>query len=107
MGDTFLGEKESEPMKNVREVKRKRKGNENRFRRRYGFELKLRCSKLWLEKGLAVSLLSKEVGVSKSVFHRWVKAYQARGEAGLWNPVGSSGNWRKLPDPVCKKIRPA
>ncbi len=56
--------------------------------------------KLRLEKGVPSSLICKEVGVSKSVLHRWMKAYQERGEAGLRNPVVSSGNWRKLPGPV-------
>ncbi len=60
--------------------------------------------KLHLEEGVPVSLLSKEVGVSKSVVHRWVKAYQERGEAGLRDKVRSSGSRRKLPGPVRKKM---
>ena len=39
--------------------------------------------KLRLEEMVPISLLSKEVGASKSVIGRWVKAYQERGEAGL------------------------
>ena len=85
MGDTLLEEKGSVKMERVEEVKRKSKGKESRFGKRYGFELKLRCVKLRLEEGLPVSLLCKEVGVSKSAIHRWVKAYQERGEAGLRN----------------------
>jgi len=104
MGDTFLEEKGSEPMESVEEVKRKCKGKESRFGKRYGFELKLRCVKLRLEEGLPVSLLSKEAGVSKDVVYRWVKAYQERGEAGLRNQVASSGSRRKLPGPVREKI---
>ena len=38
-------------MEEVGEVKEK-KGKENRFGRRYGFEIKLRCVKLYLEEGL-------------------------------------------------------
>ena len=57
-------------MESVRKVRRKRKGKESRFGKRYGFELKLRCVKLRLEEGLPVSLLSKEVGVSKDVVYR-------------------------------------
>ena len=91
-------------MESVRKVRRKRKGKESRFGKRYGFELKLRCVKLRLEEGLPVSLLSKEVGVSKDVVYRWVRAYQERGEAGLRNQVRSSGSRRKLPGPVRKKI---
>ena len=104
MGDTLLGEKGSVKMESVEEVKRKSKGKESRFGKRYGFELKLRCVKLRLEEGLPVSLLSKEVGVSKDVIYRWVKAYQERGEAGLRNQVRSSGSRRKLPGPVREKI---
>jgi len=104
MGDTLKGEKGSEPMESVEEVKRKKKGKESRYGNRYGFELKLRCVKLRLEEGLPVSLLSKELGVSKDVVYRWVKAYQERGEAGLRNQARSSGSRRKLPGPVRKKM---
>ena len=89
-------------MESVREVKRKCKGKESRYGKRYGFELKLRCVKLRLEEGLPVSLLSKEVGGSKDVIYRWVRAYQERGEEGLRNAVRSSGSRRKLPGPVRK-----
>ena len=85
MGDTLMGEKGSEPMESVKKVRRERKGEESEFGKRYGFEVKLRCVKLRLEEGVAVSLICKEVGVSKSVLHRWVRAYQERGEAGLRN----------------------
>jgi len=91
-------------MENVEEVKKKCKGKESRFGKRYGFELKLRCVKLRLEEGFPVSLLSKEVGVSKDVVYRWVKAYQERGEAGLRNQVRSSRSRRKLPGPVREKM---
>jgi transposase InsO family protein len=91
-------------MESVEEVKRKQKGKESRFGKRYGFELKLRCVKLRLEEGLPVSLLSKEAGVNKDVVYRWVKAYQERGEAGLRNQVRWSKSRRKLPGPVREKI---
>jgi len=91
-------------MESVEEVKRKCKGKESRFGKRYGFELKLRCVKLRLEEGFPVSLISKEAGVSKDVVYRWVKAYQERGEAGLRNRIVSSGGRRKLPGPVREKI---
>ena len=107
MGDTLLREKGSVMMENVEEVKRKCKGKESRFGKRYGFELKLRCVKLRLEEGLPVSLLSKELGVSKDVVYRWVRAYQERGEAGLRNQVRSSESRRKLPGPVRKTYREA
>ena len=104
MGDTLMGEKGSVKMESVEEVKRKSKGKESRYGNRYGFELKLRCVKLRLEEGLPVSLLSKELGVSKDVVYRWVKAYQERGEEGLRNQVRSWGSRRKLPGPVREKI---
>jgi transposase-like protein len=44
-------------MEEVGEVKKKQ-GKENRFGRRYGFEIKLHCVKLYLEEGLAFSLLA-------------------------------------------------
>src|SRR5512139_1409692 len=94
-------------MESVKEVKRKRKnkrGKESRYGKRYGFELKLRCVKLHLEKGLPVPLLSKEVGASRDTVLHWVKAYQGRGEAGLRDQVRCSGSRRKLPSPVRKKI---
>jgi transposase InsO family protein len=91
-------------MESVEEVKRKSKGKESRFGNRYGFELKLRCVKMRLEEELPVSWLSKEVGVSKDVIYRWVRAYQERGEAGLRNQGVSSGSRQKLPGPVREKI---
>ena len=104
MGDTLLGEKGSVMMESVEEVKRKCKGKESRFGKRYGFELKLRCVKLRLEEGCPVSLISKEAGVSKDVVYRWVKAYQEWGEAGLRNRVVSSGSRRKLPVRYARRL---
>jgi transposase InsO family protein len=88
----------------VEGVKRKSKGKEGRYGKRYGFEFKLRCVKLRLEEGLPVSLLSKEVGASKDVIRRWARAYQERGEAGLRNGVVPARGRRKLPRPVREKI---
>ena len=108
MGDTLIGEKGSVMMESVKEVKRKRKdkkGKESRYGKRYGFDLKLRCVKLHLEKGLPVSLLSKEVGASRDTVLHWVKAYRERGEAGLRNEVRRSGSRRKLPSPVRKTLQ--
>jgi transposase InsO family protein len=91
-------------MEEVGEVKKKRKGKENRYGKRYGLEFKLRCVKLRLEEGIPIALLSKEVGASKSVIGRWVKAYQGQGEAGLRNPAVPAGSRQKLPGPVREKI---
>jgi len=91
-------------MEKVGGVKQKSKKKESWYGKRYGFEFKLRCVKLRLEEGLPVALLSKEVGASKSVIGRWVKAYQERGEAGLRNQIVRTGSRRKLPGPVREKI---
>jgi len=91
-------------MEDVEEVKKKGKGKESRYGKRYGLEFKLRCVKLRLEEGLPVSLLSKEVGCSPDVIRRWARAYQERGEAGLRNGVVPAGSRRKLPGPVREKI---
>jgi len=91
-------------MEQVGGVKKKGKGKESRYGKRYGFEFKLRCVKLRLEEGFPVSLLSKEVGASKDVIRRWVKAYQERGEAGLRDRVVPTGSGRKIPGPVREKI---
>jgi len=58
-----------------------------------------------LEERLPVSLLSKEVGVSKDVVYRWVKAYQERGESRLQNLVGSSGSRRRLRRPAQEDLK--
>ena len=91
-------------MEEVEEVNKRSKEKGSRYGKRYGFEFKLRCVKLMLEEGIAVSLLSKEVGASKDVIRRWAIAYQERGEAGLRNGVVTPGSRRKLPGPVHQKI---
>ncbi|MGD0232581.1 MAG: helix-turn-helix domain-containing protein [Syntrophorhabdales bacterium] len=91
-------------MEDVAEVKKKNKGKESRYGKWYGFEFKLRCVKLRLEEGIPISLLSKEAGASKDIIHRWAKAYQERGEAGLQNGVPPARRRRKLPEPVREKI---
>jgi transposase InsO family protein len=91
-------------MEDVEEVKKKSKGKESRYGKRYGLEFKLRCVKLRLEEGIPVSLLSKEAGASKDVIRRWAKAYQERGEAGLRKGDVPAGSRRKLPGAVREKI---
>jgi len=91
-------------MEDVEEVKKKSKGKESRYGKRYGLEFKLRCVKLRLEEGIPISLLSKEVGASKDVIRRWARAYEERGEAGLRNGVVPAGSRRRLPGPVREKI---
>ncbi len=91
-------------MEDVEEVRKRVKGKESRYGKRYGFELKLRCVKLRLEEGIPVSLLSKEAGCSQDVIRRWARAYEERGEAGLRNAVISTGSRAKLPRPIREKI---
>jgi transposase InsO family protein len=91
-------------MEDLVEVKKRKKGKESRYGKRYGFEFKLRCVKLRLEEGIPISLLSKEAGASKDIIHRWTKAYQERGEAGLRNGVPRARRQPKLPEPVREKI---
>src|SRR4030065_888667 len=91
-------------MEDVEEVKKKSKGKESRYGKRYGIEFNVRCVKLRLEEGIPISLLSKEAGASKDVIRRWAKAYQERGEAGLRNGVVPAGSRRKLPGPGREKI---
>jgi transposase InsO family protein len=91
-------------MEDVEEVKKRSKGKESRYGKRYGFEFKLHCVKLRLEEGIPVSLLSEEVGASKDVIRRWVRTYQDQGEAGLRNGVVAARSQRKLPGPVREKI---
>jgi len=91
-------------MENVEEVKKKSKGKESRYGKRYGFEFKLRCVKLRLEEGIPVSLLSREAGCSQDVIHRWARAYQEQGEAGLRGSNVSTGSRQRLPGPVREKI---
>ena len=91
-------------MEDVEEVKKRGKGKENRYGKRYGYELKLRCVKLRLEEGIPVSLLSKEAGCSQDVIRRWARAYEEQGEAGLRKGVVPAGSRRKLPGPIREKI---
>jgi len=104
MGDTPENEKGVNPMEEVEEAKKRSKGKESRYGKRYGFEFKLRCVKLRLEEEIPISLLAKEVGCSQDVIRRWAKAYEERGEAGLRRGVVPAGSRRKLPEPVREKI---
>ena len=91
-------------MESVEEVKRKGKAGDKRFGKRYGYEFKARCVKLWLEEEYPLSFLSKEFDVSKDTIKRWVKAYQTSGEAGLRDKIVPVRNGRKIPGAVRRKI---
>jgi len=62
-------------MESVEGVKKRSKGKEVVLGGGYGFEIKLRCGEVTIGRRDPFSLLSKEVGASKSVIGRWVKAY--------------------------------
>jgi len=91
-------------MESVEEIRRKGKGKESRYGRRYGYEFRVRAVKLRLEKGIPVSLLCKELGVGEQTLWEWLKRYRERGEAGLRDKVVFLGNRQKLPLAVRKKI---
>jgi transposase-like protein len=73
MGDTPGRERGSVTMESVEEVKRKSKEKENRFRRPYGYEFRLRAVKLRLEEGIPVALLCKELGVGEQTLWDWLR----------------------------------
>ena len=89
-----------EDLEEVKESKSRRK----RLTKQYSYEFKLRAVKLQTEEGLPASLLGKELGVSSSTLFGWLRAYRARGEAGLRGRVVKPGSRRKLPMPVREKI---
>ncbi len=70
-------------MESVEEVKRKGKDKENRFRKRYSYEFRLRAVKLRLEEGIPVALLCKELGIGEQTLFDWLRRYRESGEAGL------------------------
>ena len=96
-------------MESVKEVKRRkkknRKGKESRYGNRYGFDLKLRCVKLHLEKGLPVSLLIKEVGASRDTILHWVRAYRERGAAAFFKPPARRQGSRLTPERLAEAQR--
>ena len=57
-------------MEKVGGVKQKSKRKGSQYGKRYGLEFKLRCVKLRMEEGVPISLLSKEVGATRSVIGR-------------------------------------
>ncbi len=83
-------------MDSLEEVKESRSEGK-RITKRYSYEVKLRAVKLYLEEGLPVSLLGKELGVKSSTILGWLKRYRARGEAGLRGGFGSEGAGGSFP----------
>ena len=52
-------------------------------RSKFPFDLRLKAVKLHLEEGIAVSLVSQELGAAESTIKHWVKRYRTVGEDGL------------------------
>jgi hypothetical protein len=77
-------------MEEVGEVKEK-KGKENRFGRRYGFEIKLRCVKLHLEEGFRAKFaaLSSSIPIMPDSLRR-VSPHSARYLAAIFSIISSS-----------------
>jgi len=91
-------------MESVEEVERKGKGRENRSRRPYGYEFRLRAVKLRLEEGIPAAVLCKELGVGEQTLWDWLRRYRESGEAGLRDKVVVPGSRQRLPLPVRDKI---
>ena len=80
----------------------RKKGSPN-YKKRYPFELKLKCAKLYLEEGFSASLIEEEVGVGVNAVHRWVNIYKEKGEFGL-RPTSYRRKKRNLDPSVRSKI---
>lgn len=91
-------------MEAIKAVKRclvpQRSGNK---RRRVAPELRLRLVRLCIEEQYPASMVATESGVREKSLRRWMKRYQAQGEAGLADrPRGS--RCKKLPAEVTQKV---
>jgi transposase InsO family protein len=71
--------------------------------RRFTPEERLRAVRLHLQEGFTRKLVCEELGIHKMTLHHWVKAYQERGEAGLYREA-SPRPGRRLPEAVREKI---
>ena len=72
--------------------------------RRYGFEVKLKAVKLYLEEGFTAKLISQELGPSQQVLSGWVKQYRAQGEEGLKAHSPPPLSQAKIPPAVASQI---
>ena len=99
---------EQETVQEVREgpVQTPQSGGPRRRRRRqsYTFEQKLAAVRLHLQEGFPQVVVRKEIGMgASSSLCNWVKAYQAKGEAGLRRQTAPRPG-RRLPAAVTDKI---
>lgn len=72
-------------------------------RRRYSFEERLRAVRLHLQEGFTLELVRGEMGVGSTTLSTWVRAYRARGEAGLQGQAVPRPG-RRLPGAITEKI---
>jgi len=64
--------------------------------------LRLKAVKLYLEEGLPPQLISRELGIHKSVLYTWVRLFREGGEAGL-KPRARGGGSRRRPSNVLRQ----
>ena len=66
---------------------------------------RLKAVRLFLEEGVPLELISKEIGVCHDTIKNWVKRYQAEGEAGLEDrPRSPRGRKHRIAPAVKEKI---
>lgn len=84
---------------------------QNEHRKTYSKEFKLQAVKMKVDQGCSYAAIVQETGIARSMIKRWVKSYQAIGEAGLEERRGhmSAGRPRVRPitkeDELAKRIR--
>jgi len=84
---------------------------QNDYRKTYSKEFKLQAVKMKIDQGYSYEAIVQATGIDRSMIKRWVKNYQAIGEAGLEERRGqmSVGRPRVRPmteeDELAKRIR--
>lgn len=76
---------------------------QNDHRNTYSKEFKLQAVKLKIEQGYSCPAITQEKGISSSMIKRWVKDYQAMGEAGLDERRGKTSTGRPSARPMTKE----
>lgn len=72
-------------------------------RRRFTADFKVKAVRLYLEEGVSASAIAGQVGVSSSVFSKWVRRYRKEGRSGFVRFRGSRSSG-KLPSAVKERI---
>jgi transposase InsO family protein len=67
-------------------------------------ELRRRAVRLYLEEGVPLNLVAKEIGVHKSTIYAWAQRYKSKGEAGIQPRGRRAGGKARLPPAVKAKI---